>query len=280
VDGKKNPKLQSVFIPDLPIYSAEFSASGSEVILSGRRPFFYTYDLGAGKIQKIPRIFGKQEKSWEKFVVSADGQHVAFHGMNGNMVILSQKTKQWVCDLKMNSAVQSAAFSPDGMSLYSSGKDGEVHIWDLRMRRCLDRHMDSGACRGSTAISVSNNYYATGAMTGVVNIYDRNSGGSEGPGQETRTAKPVKELMHLTTAVDSMKFNHDQQILAMASSKERDSLKLVHVPTRTVFSNWPTKGTPLGYISSFDFSANSGFLACGNDKGKVLLYRLGHYSDA
>jgi U3 small nucleolar RNA-associated protein 18 len=270
VDGKKNPKLQSVFIPDLPIYSAEFTADGSEVILSGRRPFFYTYDLGAGKIQKIPRIFGKQEKSWEKFVVSPDGQHVAFHGMNGYMVIVSQKTKQWVCDLKMNSAVQSASFSPDGMSLFSSGKDGEVHIWDLRMRRCLDRHMDHGTCKGSTAIGVSNNYYATGSHSGVVNIYERKnrcdglaqtsphltsphlislllSGEAEGPGREGRVAKPVKELMHLTTACDSIRFNHDQQIMAIASSKERDAFKLVHVPTRTVFSNWYDAPPPLPF---------------------------------
>jgi U3 small nucleolar RNA-associated protein 18 len=28
-----------------------------------------------------------------------------------------------------------------------------------------------------------------------------------------------------------------------------------------------------------DFSPKSGFLALGNDKGRVLLYRLKHYSD-
>jgi U3 small nucleolar RNA-associated protein 18 len=28
-----------------------------------------------------------------------------------------------------------------------------------------------------------------------------------------------------------------------------------------------------------DFSPKSGYLAMGNDKGRVLLYRLNHYSD-
>jgi len=45
----------------------------------------------------------------------------------------------------------------------------------------------------------------------------------------------------------------------------------------TVFSNWPTAGTPLSYVSCFDFSPNSGFLAIGNDKGNALLYRLNYY---
>lgn len=30
---------------------------------------------------------------------------------------------------------------------------------------------------------------------------------------------------------------------------------------------------------SMDFSPKSGFLALGNDKGRVLLYRLKHYCD-
>ena len=57
----------------------------------------------------------------------------------------------------------------------------------------------------------------------------------------------------------------------------KDSLKIFHVPSKTVYSNWPTAQTPLHYVTSVDFSANSGMLAIGNDRGKVLLYRLKHY---
>jgi U3 small nucleolar RNA-associated protein 18 len=48
----------------------------------------------------------------------------------------------------------------------------------------------------------------------------------------------------------------------------------------TVFSNWPTSKSPMNYVFSLDFSPTSGFLALGNDKGKVLLYRLRHYTNA
>lgn len=47
----------------------------------------------------------------------------------------------------------------------------------------------------------------------------------------------------------------------------------LHLPSLTVFSNWPTSRTPLRYVNAFDFSPNSGYLSIGNDRGKALLYR-------
>ena len=47
----------------------------------------------------------------------------------------------------------------------------------------------------------------------------------------------------------------------------------VHLPSLTVFSNWPTSRTPLRYVHTFDFSPNSGYLSIGNDRGKALLFR-------
>ena len=60
---------------------------------------------------------------------------------------------------------------------------------------------------------------------------------------------------------------------------DKEALRLVHMPSCTVFSNWPTSKTPLSYVFSLDFSPSGGYLAVGNDKGKVLLYRLKHYSE-
>ena len=34
------------------------------------------------------------------------------------------------------------------------------------------------------------------------------------------------------------------------------------------------------YVQTCAFSPHSGFMAAGNDKGKVLLYRLNHYEEA
>jgi U3 small nucleolar RNA-associated protein 18 len=89
----------------------------------------------------------------------------------------------------------------------------------------------------------------------------------------------LKIIDNLTTPISAIKFNHDAQILAVASRYKKDAFKLVHVPSRKVFANWPTSNTPLGYVNTMDFSPNGGYLAMGNDKGKVLLYRLNAYSN-
>ena len=67
-------------------------------------------------------------------------------------------------------------------------------------------------------------------------------------------------------------------LVAAASSLKRNALRLLHVPSRTVFSNWPTSKTPLHYVHSLAFSPSSDMLAVGNARGRVLLYRLKHYS--
>lgn len=166
----------------------------------------------------------------------------------------------------------------------SVGGDGVVHTWDLRMRRCVNRQVDEG-CLNSTALTCSNSgrLFATGSNSGVVNVYNRQHGpAAEGPISRPMAACPATPLhtfMNLATTIDSLAFSPDTQLLAMGSRMKKDSLRLVHVPSYTVFKNWPTSRTPLGYVHSLCFSPKGGFLAAGNAKGKVLLYRLHHYAE-
>lgn len=51
----------------------------------------------------------------------------------------------------------------------------------------------------------------------------------------------------------------------------------MHLPSATVFANWPTQATPLHHVTTVDFSKGSEFLAIGNAKGKVLLYTIKHF---
>jgi len=198
-------------------------------------------------------------------------------GNDGYVVLLSQKTKQWIANFKMNGNARSLTFSHDGNYIYSSGSEGQIYKWDLGTRRCIDKFVDEGSlltCR--LAHSKDGKFLATGSESGVVNIYDIQKL-EENP---TKNPKPVKSLMHITTKISGLEFNSDSQILAMFSNEVKDCLKMVHVPSFTVFGNWPTSRTPLSYTFSADFSPHSGYFASGNDKGKVLLYRLNHYDNA
>jgi U3 small nucleolar RNA-associated protein 18 len=115
--------------------------------------------------------------------------------------------------------------------------------------------------------------------------------------------EPLKTLSALTTRISTLAFNHDAQLLVMASREGKDGMRVVsfllpsritmsflfsrltpshqvHTNSLTTFSNFPTSSTPLGHVSSAAFSARSEYLAVGNTRGKVLLWSLKDYGSS
>jgi U3 small nucleolar RNA-associated protein 18 len=201
----------------------------------------------------------------------------------------------------------------DYSELLTVGGHGEVYRWDLRTMRCMGRHADEGST-GGTAIAASpdGKRYAVGSTMGVVNVYDAAAVGCSGSGSSAGSAagsvldafgvaasagasaaggaggvaalfsassspKPLHTILNLTTGIDTLAWNHDGSLLATGSARVKDAVKLVHAASGTVFANWPTSRTPLHYATALAFSPHSGFMAVGNDRGRVLLYRLNHY---
>jgi U3 small nucleolar RNA-associated protein 18 len=247
-------------------------------VVSGRRPFFYIYDTVAGKLDMVSKIMGREEKSLEKCVASPDGRTLAFVGNDGYIPLVDTHSKHWIADLKMNGSVRTITFSPDGNYIIGSGSDGDIYRWDVRTHKCVERFSNEDGSI-SSSMAASSRHLAVGAESGVVNLYSEQRGYSSGNTLATTNRKPTKSIMNLKTSADLLRLNGDGQILAMSTRRERNSLKLLHVPSGTVFSNWPTSKTPLNYVWSMDFSPESKFLAIGNDKGKCLLYQMMHYKD-
>ena len=74
-----------------------------------------------------------------------------------------------------------------------------------------------------------------------------------------------------------MKFNPSSEILAFSSEMKENALKLAHIPSLTVYSNFPSWNFNLKRVNCLDFSLNGGYLAVGNNRGAANLYRLKHY---
>ena len=87
-------------------------------------------------------------------------------------------------------------------------------------------------------------------------------------------------MLNLRSAITEVQFNPQSEALAFATKYTKNSMRVAHVGGQHVFSNWPTAKTPLNYVQCCAFSPHSGFMAAGNDQGKVLLYRLNHYETA
>ncbi|CAG8609221.1 11833_t:CDS:2, partial [Racocetra fulgida] len=132
IDGKINPKIQSVVLKDLPIYRAAFNPNGTEIIVTGRKKYFYIFNIEAGNINKSNGIYGFRDKSLENFSISPCGKYIVFAGSSGYLVLVSNRTKQWVANMKMNGTVTSVDWSSDSRYLYSVGSDAEVYQWDVK----------------------------------------------------------------------------------------------------------------------------------------------------
>eukprot|EP00903_Cladosiphon_okamuranus_P020562 g18874.t1 len=284
VDGVRNAKVHSIFFEDLPITSAAFTGV-DQAIVTGRRSFFYSYDVTTGKVMKIPRIFssGRAEKHVETFAASPDGRWLAFIGSGGYVLLLSCKTKQWAADFKLNSTATAVTFSPDSRYVLASSADADVYKFDIRSRRCVLRFFNEGGTRTSSMSTTGSSsssprrLTAIGSDSGVVNVYDADAVET---GKRVLRPTPLKAVMSLTTPVTTTKFSPDGQMLAIASNQKRDALKVIHSASCTPFTNWPTERTPVRYPFALDFSPGGGFLAVGNDRGCVLLYRVRHYPQA
>lgn len=275
VDGEKNRKIHSIFVDRLPIKCSHFSCDGLQIVLSSGYNYFSYFDMEAAKLVRVPRFNFIDNNKLTDFILSPDGRHIVFFGQYGYMHLVSSNSKEYLTSLKMNGSVDAAVFSKDGNRMFSFGSDGQVYIWDMNHRRCIHRFYDDGCVNGTAiAVSPNNKYLACGSDSGVVNIYDVDTC------MTSPTPRPQKAVMNLTTECNSLLFNHSNEFLAATSIHSEKGVKLIHLPSMTVFRNFPDSlDKDVTYPRLLDISPNSGYLTIGNNKGQALLYRIKHFGN-
>lgn len=287
-----------------------------KIFSGGRRRYMHSWDLHSSllpsqssqgsmaKIEKFSRLYGHEDtqRSFEKFKLAhfynstTRQSHgiVLLQGNNGWINVLHASTGVWMLGCKINGVLIDFCIDYRPLSgnrfqtiLIAVNTYSEVWEFDLSdSGKVLRRWKDEGGV-GITTIQVgggtnssqlfptnapkikSNRWLAIGSESGYVNIYDRS--------KDLANPKPLAALDQLTTTISSLEFSPDGQMLCMASRAVRDALRMVHLPTCTVFSNWPTSGTPFGKVTAVAFSPRGEMLAVGNEQGKVRLWRLNHY---
>ncbi|KAM9783659.1 U3 small nucleolar RNA-associated protein 18 homolog isoform 3-T3 [Syngnathus typhle] len=276
VDGKTNAKIQSVHLDRFPIYKARFTCQGDAVIATSvKNKMFYMYDMMEGRIMPVHQVKGLREPRIKEFCVCPEGGALLLTGTQGYLHMLTLKTKEVVNSIKLNGEVVGVAMSSDGSKVFANSEDGEVFVWDVRSSRCVNRFTDHG-CVAAKAIAASadGRYLACGSQAGVVNVY------SQQTCLNSANPTPLKAIMNLLTPVTALTFNPSAEILAIASQYQEEAAKLVHVPSLSVFSNFPLAKKKFVYrVSCMDFSPHSGFFSFANNKGRAPLFRLTHYNN-
>lgn len=280
IDGKNNPVASSLYIENCPFRTALFHPDGKRVIAGGRRRYLFIWDLETGSVEKVSRLYGNYhtQNSFEKFVLSPCGKYIALIGDQGWMNLLSAESGQWLAGAKVEGKLVDLTWvEPTVVTLVNSR--GEVWNWDSESRHFVSRWRDPSLV-GVTALAQGNNWIALGMENGIVSVYDKRNPKKTGfkvSDSEPEVWEATGVVENLVTSISSMKFSPDEQMLVISSKLKRDSLRIVHLPSLTVFKNWPTSSTPLGHVSCVAWSPQTQMLIAGNEGGHIRLWSLNHY---
>uniref|UniRef100_A0A182JGU4 WD repeat-containing protein 55 homolog n=1 Tax=Anopheles atroparvus TaxID=41427 RepID=A0A182JGU4_ANOAO len=271
VDGVRNETLHTIGLEKFRIYCSRLSPDGNEVIFGGYRKFYHVYNLISGESDTL-KIPVNQNWCMRNFRISTCGKYLATVGENGEVQVLSAKGKEVLRTIQLRYVCQALAFTPDSRYLLCHSNDTEVTVYSFENRRIVNVWQDEGCVNGSAiAVCPNGQFVATGSRQGVVNIYSLDAT------LEQKFPVPLKTINNLTTYIDSLTFNATSELLAMASSNIANAMKLVHVKSGTVFKNFPALTAKLGQVTAVEFSPFGGFLAIGNKKSVVSLFRVKHY---
>jgi WD40 repeat protein len=290
-----NPLLTSVQVKQVPVRHAEFMhPSGDKIYFVGRRRFIHSWDLPSGLIQKTEKLQGHnlEQRTWERFRLSPCGRWLAMIASTrkggGVINVININTMQWIAAARLDSRGGIADFQwwSNGNGLTILGRGGQVGEWSMASRRFVAIWNDEGSV-GGTVIAVGgrngpkllggDRWVAIGSNSGVMNVYNREElilPSSDDELQLKERPEPTRRFEQLTTPITFITFSPDGQVLAFGSRHKKDALRLAHLPSCTVYRNWPTAQTPLGRISAVAFGSKSDMLAVGNDSGKIRLWEI------
>jgi WD40 repeat protein len=290
-----NPKLISVHAKQVSVRRSQFlSPNGQKVFFAGRRRYFHSWDLETGLVQKTSQILGHEleHKSMEHFKLSPCGRYMALQASTrkggGILNILSVTSMQWIAAARLDGRSGIADFcwwsTGDGITIL--GKDGRIGEYSMISRRFIASWYDEG-CVGGIVIALGGHsgpsllgedaWVAVGSNSGITNIYNRSelvASQNNGEIVVKERPEPTKRFEQLVTPITVLTFSPDGQLLAFGSKLKKDAFRLVHLPSCTVYRNWPTDQTPLGRVTAVAFSSGSDVLAVGNDSGKIRLWEI------
>lgn len=269
VDGKKNEKLHSVAFENFEITCAGLF-DGQELIIGGKKPHFFTYDLLSGKSRKV--VLPKNVTKLKKFVLSPCGKFMAVVGRFGEVHLFSTKSKELIQTFKQEYFSSALDFTKDSKQIFSHSVSNEVSIMDISGGKICHKWIDEGCINGTT-LSITDTLIATGSKQGVVNIYDLNHV------QKTQYPVAKKAITNLTTKISATVFNSSGEIMAMCSEDVSEAARMIHFPSLTAFNNFPGNLSRFGHPKVMAFSPMGGFFAVGNRNRTVALYRLKHYNN-
>ena len=238
IANNKSEVIKTIEFEGLPITQAEFVQQGREIVCVGRQKIFYTFDLERMKIEQHFGIRGIEAKSFYKIFPSPKGTYIAVipYAVNGECILISGRTKQYLTCFKVNSSLYAVAFSPCENFLYLTGGDRSIFVFEIRSQSCINSFSDNGGLK-CTALGVSpdGTRLACGSESGIVNLYECSNG-------DASQLKLIKSLENLTTWIENIRFNSTSELMGISGNQKDNHFRILHLGTIgviiTVICRW------------------------------------------
>ncbi|VDN60044.1 unnamed protein product [Dracunculus medinensis] len=269
----KESFLQDICFKNFPVTKAAFSSDGLKIIAGSRKQeYMFSYNLLDGKVLQLRLPKGVTKMNAGNFALSDDGRYMSVVTRNEIHIITVSSMEYIAYSVAPRYVISTQFLSSSSNIVYAMTENGEVLFWDIRKAGRLKSFMDEGVIRSTTMrISRNNQYIACGSNSGIVNIYDMSQIHCN------QAPRPVRTFNQLTTSIKHLTFNNDSQILAFSSNIKENAIRLAHVRSLKVFSNFPSFNNHIGKPTTVDFSPNSGYMAIGDEKNFVNLFKLNYF---
>uniref|UniRef100_A0A8R1I5K0 WD repeat-containing protein 55 homolog n=1 Tax=Caenorhabditis japonica TaxID=281687 RepID=A0A8R1I5K0_CAEJA len=273
--------LQSATFKKFPIDCMEIAEQGTAVICSSSsKEYLMQYNMETRQVTELrpPNTVPKQ--GIRIFAISHDSKFLALAGHNSHIYIVHAVSMEHVKTISLPANATAIKFYPThSRELWVICENGQIVIASMScdsVFKVNKQHTftDDGAVHGTTiALTQHGEFFATGSDTGIVNVYS---------GQDCRdstTPRPLFNVSNLVTSVSSIAFTSDAQLMAICSSVKENHLRLVHIASQTTFKNFPDRHGKVTHARCVDFSPNGGYLAVGNEDGKLNVFSIHHFRD-
>eukprot|EP01057_Protomagalhaensia_wolfi_P005003 Protomagalhaensia_wolfi_Nauph_80__5002@NODE_528_length_2374_cov_98_764454_g393_i0_p1_GENE_NODE_528_length_2374_cov_98_764454_g393_i0NODE_528_length_2374_cov_98_764454_g393_i0_p1_ORF_typecomplete_len456_score100_16ANAPC4_WD40/PF12894_7/3_3ANAPC4_WD40/PF12894_7/13ANAPC4_WD40/PF12894_7/14ANAPC4_WD40/PF12894_7/0_057ANAPC4_WD40/PF12894_7/0_19WD40/PF00400_32/1_2e02WD40/PF00400_32/3_3e03WD40/PF00400_32/7_2e03WD40/PF00400_32/34WD40/PF00400_32/0_018WD40_like/PF17005_5/1_4e05PQQ_2/PF13360_6/4_1e03PQQ_2/PF len=254
----------SIHVKNQPITSAALGSKRSQIICtSASNNTVFTFDVESHAVTKCPTLSGR---------VDGDGAYSSVKTCDGLISILDDRGKIYLLDERTfktvrvyNSGTKNQAITMTGNKIYSGDDGGEVFEWDLRLGRCSSRYTIEGSLGVRSLAMSSHQQLLVGTESGYVCLYSLDD-----------TFKLVKSFGNLCTSVDCLATSTRLPLALAASSKESDAIRLFNLAEPCfAYQNFPGEQQQgIRKVTCGAFSEPGGWMATGNDRGVVKLWRL------
>ena len=94
--------------------------------------------------------------------------------------------------------------------------------------------------------------------SGILSVYETPTClNTEKTDEVYRVINPLKCFKNLVTEIGSISINNDNTLLVYASEDKKDQVRVIHLPSLSVYSNWPAVNEQLGFIRDVSISGDN-----------------------